>query len=70
MLTLTTTEPQALVVAAYGGPVPSAPPAVAVDHASCMRLAIAGRSRSTDRRTKPAVFGTWNPPRRLVGFVT
>jgi hypothetical protein len=68
MLTLTTNELQALVVAAPG-PDSCAIPAVAEHRARSMRDGAVAYARS-EHRTKPAVFGTWNRPRRLVGFVT
>ena len=70
MLTTTTYELKPLVVAAPAGHETPAGTGVARSRRRAMCAASAIFSRTDDRRTSPAVFGTWNLPRRPVGFVT
>jgi hypothetical protein len=69
MTTTTTTEHMPLAVAA-----PSDRArlryAVAAMPAPCTSLAIGDVRGTSNTRIAKAAFGTWNPSRRLVGFVT
>jgi len=68
MSTTTTTELKPLAVAAPSARVRAAHAVAAAAPGMCH--ASAGFHRTTYGRIERTVFGSWNPSRRLVGFVT
>lgn len=70
MKTLTTTEQQALVVAAPAGPVPCASTAAVTRDRRYRMRAIPTCIATDESGTHRTVFGDWNRPRRLVRCVT